>query len=120
MYDGMKITGTLTDGAVLAELARRVQRTRLDSQMTQADLASASGLARPTIERFEASGVAQLATLVRILRALGTLERLDVLLPETAVRPIEALETRGEGRKRASRPRKTAAPSQPWKWGDEA
>lgn len=116
----MKIIGTLSDEAVLAELARRVRRTRLDRQMTQADLAAAAGLARPTVERFEASGVAQLPTLVRILRALGILDRLDILLPETAVRPIEALETRGGGRKRASRPRRTATPSKPWKWGDQA
>lgn len=116
----MKITGTLTDEATLAELAKRVQRARLDRQMTQADLASAAGLARPTVERFEATGVAQLATLVRILRALGMLDRLEVLLPETTMRPIEALETRGEGRKRASRPRKSATPAKPWKWGDQA
>jgi len=88
--------------------------------MTQADLAGAAGLARPTIERFEASGIAQLASLVRILRALDMLDRLDALLPETAMRPIEAFETRELGRKRASRPRKAAARLKPWKWGDEA
>lgn len=115
----MKITATLTDEAALAELAKRVQRARLDRQMTQADLAAASGLARPTVERFEASGVAQLATLVRILRALELLERLDVLLPEVTVRPIEALKNRGEKRKRASRPRRSARATKPWTWADE-
>lgn len=115
----MKIAATLSDDATLAELAKRVQRVRLDRQMTQADLATASGLARPTVERFEASGVAQLATLVRILRALGLLDRLDALLPETTVRPIEAMENRGEERKRASRPRKPPRAPKPWAWADE-
>lgn len=115
----MKITSTLTDEAALAELARRAQRARLDRQMTQAALATASGVARPTVERFEASGVVHLPTLIRILRALGLLDRLDILLPETTVRPIEELENRGEGRKRASRPRKSTPPRKPWKWGDE-
>jgi transcriptional regulator with XRE-family HTH domain len=115
----MKITPTLTDEAALAEMARRVQRARLDRQMTQADLAAASGLARPTVERFETTGVAHLPTLIRILRALGLLDRLDVLLPETTVRPVEELETRGEGRKRASRPRKLVTAPKQWTWGDE-
>jgi transcriptional regulator with XRE-family HTH domain len=114
----MKITNILTDEAALGEIAHRVQRARLDRQMTQAELAAAAGVARPTIERFEAAGVAQLATLVRILRALGLLERLDVLLPETTIRPIEALETHGQGRKRASRSRKTAPATRSWTWGD--
>lgn len=115
----MKITSTLTDEAVSAELGRRVQRARLDRQITQADLATASGIARPTVERFETSGVAHLLTLIRILRALGLLDRLDVLLPERTVRPIEELENRGESRKRVSRPRKPKAPAKSWTWGDE-
>ena len=115
----MKITPILTDGAALAEIARRVQRARLDRQMTQAELAEAAGVARPTIERFEASGSGQLTTLVRVLRALNLLDRLDVLLPEATIRPIEALKTRGEGRKRASRRRKPPAPAKSWTWGDQ-
>jgi transcriptional regulator with XRE-family HTH domain len=115
----MRITPTLSDDAALGEIARRVQRARLDRQMTQADLAEAAGVARPTIERFEASGAANLTTLVRILRALDLLDRLDVVLPEAAMRPIEALETRGKGRKRASRRRKPAAPAKSWTWGDQ-
>lgn len=115
----MKITETLTDQAALAELAKRVQRARLDQLLTQAELAERSGVARPTIERFETSGVAQLVTLVRILRALGLLERLDSLVPEISVRPIEALETRGAGRKRASHPRSSRkSADKPWTWGD--
>ncbi len=115
----MKIISTLTDTAALGEIARRVQRARLDRQLTQADLAEAAGVSRPTIERFEASGTAQLTTLVRVLRALNLLDRLDVLLPEATIRPIEALKTRGEPRKRASRPRKPVTPAKSWTWGDE-
>jgi transcriptional regulator with XRE-family HTH domain len=117
----VKITATVSDETASKELARRVRRARLDRQMTQADLAAEAGVARPTIERFEASGAAQLTTLVRILRALGQLDRLDALLPDATVRPIEVFETRGRERKRASRRRK-AAPSVGtgrWTWGDQ-
>jgi len=117
----MKITPILSDEAVLGEIARRVQRARLDRQMTQADLAAAAGVARPTIERFEASGTGQLTTLIRILRALNLMDRLDTMLPETTLRPIEALETRGQGRRRASHRRKAETPPRKgaWTWGDQ-
>jgi transcriptional regulator with XRE-family HTH domain len=104
----MKITNAADDEAVLEEIAHRVRRVRLNRQTTQADLAQAAGLARPTIERFEASGVAQLSTLVRILRALDLLDGLDLALPEAVTRPREARKSLGEFRKRASRPRKSA------------
>jgi len=42
-----------------------------------------------------------------------------VLLPDIGVRPIEALKTRGAGRKRASRSRHAETPAKPWTWGDE-
>jgi transcriptional regulator with XRE-family HTH domain len=104
----------------MGEIAHRIQRARLDRQMTQADLAAAAGVARPTIERFEASGAAQLTTLIRVLRALDLLDRLDAILPETTIRPIEALETRGRGRKRASRRRKPrSSVNKEWTWGDQ-
>jgi transcriptional regulator with XRE-family HTH domain len=115
----MKINQSLSDEAILGELAARVRRARLDQSLTQADLAAAAGLSRPTVERFESAGVANLATLIRILRALGLVERLDAALPEALIRPIEALETRGEGRKRASRPRKPPPPPKSWTWGDQ-
>ena len=119
IYDGMKITNTLTDTAISTELARRVQRARLDHQLTQADLAQIAGLARPTIERFETTGVAQLTTLVRILRALGLADRLDMLLSDVNIRPVEALKTYGAGRKRAYRPRGPETLAKPWTWGDQ-
>jgi transcriptional regulator with XRE-family HTH domain len=115
----MKITNVLNDEATLEEIARRAQLSRLDRQMSQADLASAAGVSLPTIERFEASGAAHLATWVRILRALNLLDRLDVVMPEAIVRPIEALKTHGRSRKRASRLRKIATPPKTWTWGDE-
>jgi transcriptional regulator with XRE-family HTH domain len=118
----MKITSILTDEAALGELARRIRRARLDRQMTQADLAVAAGVARPTIERFEASGSGQLTTLIRVLRALDLLDRLDAVAPESTIRPIEALEGHGRERKRASRRRKVEAPVPPnkaWTWGDQ-
>ena len=40
----MKITNLLNDEATLKEMARRAQQSRLDRQMTQADLASAAGV----------------------------------------------------------------------------
>src|SRR5271170_7008163 len=114
----MKITSALADQAVLTELGRRAQRARLDRNLTQAQLAAAAGVSLRTIERFESAGSAQLNSVVRILRALNLSERLDRLLPEDSPRPLEELERRAEGRKRASRSRTPSKPAKAWTWGD--
>ena len=64
----MKITGLLTDDAVLAELGARIAARRLELQLTQAAVAEQAGIAKRTLERIEAGQTSQLTTLVRVLR----------------------------------------------------
>ena len=115
----MKITNALTDQAALSELGRRAQRRRLDLNLTQAQLAEASGVSLRTIERFEATGSAQMTSVVRMLRALDLSDRLDRLLPEDGQRPLEQLERHAEGRKRASRRGASSRLAKAWAWGDQ-
>jgi len=116
----MRITQTITDAAVLAELGSRLERTRLGRNMTQAQLAREAGVGKPTVERIEAGQPARLITLVRILRVLGLLDGLDRLVPEPAPSPIEQLKLHGRRRRRAA-PRRTAREREQgtWRWGDE-
>jgi transcriptional regulator with XRE-family HTH domain len=117
----MRIEAGHTDMVVLEELGRRLARTRLERNLTQAQLAAQAGIGRATLQRLEAGGASQLSTFVRTLRALGLLELLDRLVPEPAPSPIELLKLQGKGRRRArgrvsNRP---ATGSSPWRWGDE-
>jgi len=114
----MKITGLLTDDAVLAELGARIARRRLDMQLTQAALAEQAGIAKRTLERMEAGESSQLSTLVRVLRVLDAASALDSLLPESGTRPMDLLKQKGRARKRASGQRAAKTTGKPWRWDE--
>jgi len=114
----MKIDGLLTDEAVLTELGRRFVQRRLEFQFTQEMLAEQAGVSKRTVERIEAGATAQMSTMIRILRALELLDRLETLVPETGPRPMDLVKLKGKARQRASGKRQ-AANAEPWRWGDE-
>ncbi len=113
----MKIECFLSDEAVLSEIGRRIQRQRLDQNVTQAAVARVSGVSTPTVQRLEGGSSVQLVSLLRILRALGLLEQIETLVPPPSVRPMELLEREGQRRRRASR-EQAAEPGRPWSWED--
>lgn len=116
----MKITNLTTDDATLAEIGRRMAEARLAQAMTQAQVALAAGVSKRTVERLEDGGSVQVANLVRCLRALGKLEGLERLLPETPPNPIDLLERHGKTRQRARRDTDDGVGAgAPWTWGDE-
>ena len=115
----MKIEGLLTDEAILAELAGRLVQRRLELQLTQEMLAEQAGVSKRTVERVEAGATTQISSMIRILRVLGLLDRLDTLVPEAGLRPMDLLKLKGKARKRASG-KKKLTDEMPWKWGDEA
>ena len=115
----MKITGLLTDDAVLAELGARLARRRVELQLTQAAVAEQAGIAKRTLERIEAGQTSQLITLVRVLRVLDAASGLDSLIPESGPRPMDLLRRKGKARQRASKSRKPGDSGKPWTWDDE-
>ncbi|MEX2448372.1 MAG: helix-turn-helix transcriptional regulator [Solirubrobacterales bacterium] len=114
----MKIETLNTDQTVLAELGRRLARTRLERNISQEGLATGAGVSKSTVERLEAGRSVKLPSFLRVLRALGQLEVLDRLVPEPLPSPIERVRLQGRRRQRA-RPRKHdgARPQAPWTWG---
>ena len=110
----MRIENRNSDDLVLEELGRRVAHTRLERNLSQAELAKEAGVAKTTLERMETGGPVRTSSLVRILRALGMLEVLDKLIPEPLPSPIERRRLEGRRRRRAggtrtSRPSRRAA-----------
>lgn len=115
----MKIENLLADNAVLTELGVRLSQRRIELGMSQAELADQAGMSKRTIERVEAGATTQMSTMIRILRSLELLDRLEVLIPEAGPRPMDLLKLKGRERQRA--PRKRGEKSdQPWQWGDES
>lgn len=114
----MKIQMHTNDESVLRELGARMCRVRLEHNLTQAALAVQAGVSSRTVERLESGEVAiQLSGFIRVCRALGLLDRFDVLVPEPTVSPIAKLKLQGRERKRASRSKTPAVKSKKWEWG---
>jgi len=91
-----------SDKAVLKMLGSRIQRERLNKNLTQASLAEMAGLSVRTVRYFEAGRQTTVETLIRVLRALGKLDTLDSLLPEPGISPLQLAKLKGRERKRAS------------------
>lgn len=113
----MRFESSLTDKTVLEIMGLRLTQARLDSNLTQAQIAEKAGLSKRTVERLEDGESAQLSKFIRVLRALDLLDGLDALLPETPPSPIEMAKLRGNVRQRASGMEPKHA-SKVWTWGD--
>lgn len=111
----------LTDEAFLKSFGERLATVRLDHEWSQEKLARQARVAKRRVERLEAGEVtANLAGFVRILRALGLLERLDLLVPEATPGPMEQLRMHGKRRRRASAKKNVDAKPRNWQWGDDS
>lgn len=109
----------MTDEGVLEQLGERLGRYRLDRNLTQAEVATEAGVHKNTIFRLEAGGSTQTKNLVRVLRALGLLDRLDAIVPEPVPSPLKQLEATKRQRKRAVSKPKRSETSTGWSWGDD-
>lgn len=117
----MHLTEYLTDQAVLEVLGRRLAKHRLALGKSQEELANECGLARRTIVNAETGHSVQSTSLIRMFRALGLLEVLEVLLPDPGIQPMDMLRLKKKERKRASRKREAqqGKARNEWQWGDE-
>jgi transcriptional regulator with XRE-family HTH domain len=100
-----------------AEIGRRLEATRLQQNISQEELAAEAGVSRRTITRLENGGGISVETLIRLMRALGIANRLEALLPEPGVTPIDRVRLKGKERQRARRP--AGAETGEWTWGDD-
>lgn len=115
----MSIEKLMSDKAVLEEMGHRLSRHRVELGLTQAKLANEAGISKRTLERIEAGESTQTSSLIRTMRALGLLEALDVLAPDTGPRPMDLLKLRGKERQRASSKKQKNMTGKDWSWGDK-
>lgn len=120
----MPMDDHISDAAIVAELGRRLAAHRVARSLTQAEFADRAGVARSTVQRIERGESIQLASFVKILRALGRVDALDAVLAPNVRSPLADLERDRSRRKRVrhgsggQRPGGDAGTA-PWTWGDE-
>ena len=89
----MKIQNSLTDVALLAEIGRRIARSRIMRGMTQAELATRSGISRFAISRLEnGAGGVRIENFFSVLRQLDVLSRMETVLTPIDLSPIQEAE----------------------------
>lgn len=71
----------MTDNSeIILMICRRIKMTRIEKNLSQAELANLSNLGIATIKRIESGCSLSVSTLISILRGLGELDQLDNLL----------------------------------------
>lgn len=95
-----QIKNSMSDVSIVNELGRRLRHARLESNITQQQMAEEIGISRSRYLRLE-EGNGKLETLVAALRFIGKLPALDAFLPDEPYSPMEALKNAGKVRQRA-------------------
>jgi transcriptional regulator with XRE-family HTH domain len=76
MLDFVNPVYAKVDAEILAELGGMLKQRRIASNLTQSELAKATGISKDQISAIERTGKTTLATLIAISRKLGLLQQL--------------------------------------------
>lgn len=88
-----------TDREILRSIGERLRALREARDLTQSDAARRAGIGRKTLYRAERGRNPTLETVVRLLRAYGSLGALEAFIPEPEVSPMEELRRQRETRR---------------------
>lgn len=109
----------MTSKAYLTDIQKKIRQYRIESSITQKELASITGLSLRSIQRFEGGGDISLENFLKILIALNLDEQVTGSIPDTDNRPSVYLERiKGKTKHRVRKMDKPA--NAEFKWGDEA
>jgi hypothetical protein len=107
----MILDAKLTDREIAAQLAKRLQRWRIDPKgaaLSASELSKRSGMGLTPLRRFEKTGGITLRNLIALMRAMGLLDRLEGLVPDPASpSPMDILEGERKKHIRQRAPRRT-------------
>ena len=114
----MKLMARSSNEEVLRELGKRIREVRIDMAMTQSEAAKKAGVTAKTISRIENGEDLAVSTMLNVLRALGLVQNIDALIPESTARPSVLIANEKE-RLRVRKKASQKDSSRQWKWGDE-
>ena len=103
---------------IARDIGERIAAYRLSLNLRQEDVAETTGISRSTVARLEAGGGGTIDTLIRVLKALGVEDRIETLVPDARVRPMDA-RPHAARRKRARGAELDKGSAGKWTWGDE-
>ncbi len=109
MSDGKPVTILAKDlGASLAAY-------RLSRNLRQGDVAAQAGVSRGVVARLETGEGGTLDSLIRVLKAMGLEERIDTLVPQARLSPLDP-RSAGEPRQRARPSSDDDDDDDTWRW----
>ncbi|MBO6240210.1 MAG: helix-turn-helix transcriptional regulator [Butyrivibrio sp.] len=112
----------MTSKAYLQDISKRMKRLRVESSITQKELASITGLSLRSIQRFENGEDISLENFLKLSIAFELAESILSVIPDMDNRPSILLEKlRGKTKQRAHKMDHKASNStkKAFKWGDE-
>lgn len=99
----------MSDLSIAQEIGRRIERLRLEQNITQQELAAEVGVTPKTYRQLM-QGQGKFINIIAVLRALGAVQLIAECIPEQEFSPLERLKLEGKRRRRASH--KDQAPSE--------
>ena len=113
----MKIVNEMSSNFVISELGNRIKQYRINSQITQAELAKMTGISLRNIVRIEKGEDTQIKNIIKILSALHLQNNLDLLIPDESERPTYKINV--EKHKKRNRVSSIKNKNTKYIWGDE-
>jgi DNA-binding XRE family transcriptional regulator len=106
-----------TNSDVLLSISKKVKDQRIRLRLTQKQLAFEADVSLKTLVNFEQGHNLSLLNFIGILRALKSIDQLNLIMPEPTINPLDYLKKN----KLVQRVRtKRNSNNQPWKWEDES
>jgi len=100
---------SMTNGAIAQELGQRIEKLRLELNITQQNIADEVGLTRVSYRKL-IQGKAKFENIIAVLRVLGKLDLVEHFIPETTLSPMQQLKMKGKQRQRAKSSSKSNSP----------
>jgi transcriptional regulator with XRE-family HTH domain len=93
----------MSDNEIIRDIGRRIKQLRLNKNISQEALSERTGLHRVTLSKIERGQKMSLLTIIQVLRGLDELQRLDNMIPEERLSPLQLAKLQSRQRKRASK-----------------